>query len=142
MRIYKFVRIHKSCYGFYCKVWCFNIFHSLQDKPGKPAALEITKTDKTSVSLQWQPPKDDGGAEITNYVVEYRLEDALKWTQAKDKTNSISFTVNGLKEGRVYEFRVSAENQAGVGPASDPTKPTKAAEVIGEFFTFRMYSRS
>ena len=52
------------------------------EKPGKPEALEITKVTKNTVSLAWKPPKDDGGAEIFNYVVEYRVEGGFKWQQA------------------------------------------------------------
>ena len=36
------------------------------DKPGPPEApLEATETTKDTVSLQWKPPKDNGGAEIS-----------------------------------------------------------------------------
>ena len=36
------------------------------DKPGAPEGpLETTETTKDSVSLQWQPPKDNGGGDIT-----------------------------------------------------------------------------
>ena len=44
------------------------------EKPGKPDAPEIVKVHKNAVALKWKPPKDDGGAEITNYVIEYRIE--------------------------------------------------------------------
>jgi titin len=40
--------------------------------------------------------------------------------------------VKGLDKGVVYEFRVAAENKAGVGPASDPTKPVEVKEPVGE----------
>lgn len=36
------------------------------DRPGTPEApLEATETTKDSVSLQWKPPKDNGGADVT-----------------------------------------------------------------------------
>ena len=94
-------------------------------------SLEITKTLKNGASLTWKPPKSDGGAEITNYVLEYRIEGGSKWVRAtEEKIASTSYTVKGLKEGMAYEFRVSAENKAGVGPASDPTKPVTIKEQI------------
>jgi hypothetical protein len=104
------------------------------DKPGKPSKPEIVKTYKNGVSLKWQPPKSDGGAEITNYVVEHRIEGGLKWNKATDeKVPETSYTVKGLKEGMDYEFRVSAENKAGVGPASDPTDNVKIQEQISKY---------
>ena len=32
--------------------------------------------------VHWTAPEDDGGAEITNYVLQYRIEDTLSWVQA------------------------------------------------------------
>ena len=54
----------------------------IAEKPGKPDAPSIGKVAKTSVDLTWRPPKSDGGSEIFNYVVEYRLEGGFKWIQA------------------------------------------------------------
>ena len=108
--------------------------HLLTVKPGKPDAPEITKVMNKSVCLKWTPPKDDGGADIFNYVIEYRVEDGFKWVKAnEDHVPATAFTVKGLTEDTIYEFRISAENRAGVGPASEPTKPTKAKEAVGTF---------
>ncbi|ELT96018.1 hypothetical protein CAPTEDRAFT_139703, partial [Capitella teleta] len=102
------------------------------DKPGKPDAPEITTTTEKSVSLSWKPPSEDGGAEIFNYVIEYRVDGGFKWVKAnKDTVAETQYTVKSLKKDTNYEFRVSAENKAGVGPASDPTSPVKPKEIIG-----------
>ena len=44
------------------------------DKPGKPEELIIKGATSSAVTLAWQAPADDGGAPVTNYVVEYRKE--------------------------------------------------------------------
>jgi titin len=63
--------------------------------------------------------------------VEHRVEGGLKWVRANEETvPDTSYTVKGLKEGLEYEFRVSAENKAGVGPASDPTDSIKIQEQL------------
>ena len=103
------------------------------EKPGKPDAPEIGKTTEKSVSLKWKPPSSDGGAEIFNYVIEYRAEGAFKWVKAnEDHIPVTEYTVKGLKKDNNYEFRISAENRAGVGPASEPTAPVKPKEILGD----------
>jgi len=52
------------------------------EKPGKPEPPAITSTGKSTVSLSYKPPADDGGAPITNYVIEHREEGLAKWTRA------------------------------------------------------------
>ena len=86
-----------------------------------------------TVDLTWQPPTNDGGSPIINYIVEYKLENGFKWTKANlDTVAECKFTVKGLKEEQIYEFRVTAENKAGAGPPSDSTKPTQViAPLVG-----------
>ena len=43
------------------------------DHPGKPEGpLEILNLDAESCTLRWKEPKDNGGAEVTNFIVEKR----------------------------------------------------------------------
>jgi len=64
-------------------------------------------------------------------VIEHREEGLATWTRAtKDTISKMSYTVTGLTANSVYEFRVSAENKAGVGPASDPSQPVAAKETV------------
>ena len=101
------------------------------EKPGKPDPPVITSTGKSTVSLSYKPPADDGGAEITNYVIEHREEGLTKWTRAtKDTISKTSYTLSGLTAGATYEFRVAAENKAGVGPPSEPSQPAAAKETV------------
>ena len=109
------------------------ISNVLLDKPGKPDAPEITSVSDGKVSLSWKPPKEDGGAEITNYIVEYKTEDAFKWLRAnKNDVSETKYTVKGLDNDNMYEFRITAENKAGAGPPSEPSSPVKAVEPVGK----------
>ena len=67
-----------------------------------------------------------------NYVIEQRIEGTFKWTRASvgDVVTSLTWVVRGLRTDEKYEFRVAAENRAGVGLASDPTAPTRAKTPI------------
>lgn len=100
-------------------------------KPNAPGTPEIIKTDKTSADLKWTPPTEDGGAPITNYVIEYRPSGAVRWNRANSSpVTETTFSVADLKERSEYEFRVSAENKAGVGPASEPSKSVKVEKPL------------
>jgi hypothetical protein len=102
------------------------------DKPGKPGIPEVKESTKTSATLTWTPPEDDGGSEIFNYVVEYRNEGAFKWKRAtEDTVPNTTYLVRGLEENTKYEFRVAAENKAGVGPASEGSLSVKVEDKIG-----------
>ena len=59
--------------------------------------------------------------------------EGFKWQPAtKDQIDSLQYTIKGLTKDTIYEFRVAAENKAGVGPASDPTAPVQAKTPISE----------
>ena len=112
-----------------------NVLHfNVTEKPGKPQNLEMITATDSSITLAWQPPASDGGSEIFNYVIEYRAEGEFKWKQANhEHVAQTSYVIKRLKEGAMYEFRVAAENKAGVGPYSDPTQPMKCKAPVGKF---------
>lgn len=95
------------------------------DVPGKPEAPEIMEVAETSVSLEWQPPAKDGGAPITNYIVEYKERMDIKWKTATREVKETKFVVENLKAGAEHEFRITAQNKAGAGPPSQPSISVK-----------------
>lgn len=50
----------------------FNIEIVVLDKPSAPENLKVKTVTEDSVSISWDEPKDDGGALITEYVIEKR----------------------------------------------------------------------
>ena len=108
------------------------VFHAcIPERPGSPGVPKIDEVRGTSMVLSWSSPRDDGGCRIDGYVVEYR-EEFGKWTRAStDLVSGTDFTVRGLKSDSAYEFRVAAQNKAGVGEFSDSSKSAKAVEQIG-----------
>ena len=98
-------------------------------KPDKPNAPVVTEITKERAVVTWNSPAKDGGSPITNYVLEMKEVSSSIWKLAtKDKITKPEYTVTQLQEGKTYEMRVSAENKAGVGPASDPSQPAKYGE--------------
>uniref|UniRef100_A0A3B4YCD3 Titin n=1 Tax=Seriola lalandi dorsalis TaxID=1841481 RepID=A0A3B4YCD3_SERLL len=97
--------------------------------PGAPSTPEAGAITRDSIVLTWERPGDNGGAEIDGYVLEKRDKDGIRWTKCnKKRLNDLRFRCTGLTEGHSYEFRVSAENAAGVGKPSAPTEYIKACD--------------
>uniref|UniRef100_A0A4W6E432 Fibronectin type-III domain-containing protein n=1 Tax=Lates calcarifer TaxID=8187 RepID=A0A4W6E432_LATCA len=87
--------------------------------PSAPSTPEASAITKDSIVLTWERPEDNGGAEIDGYILEKRDKDGIRWTKCnKKRLNDLRFRCTGLTEGHSYEFRVSAENAAGVGKPS------------------------
>jgi len=71
--------------------------------------------------LNWSPAESDGGSAITGYNVE-KLS-GTRWIKVTKKaitkcTYAVSDVIEGLSDN---EYRVNAENLAGVGPPSETT---------------------
>lgn len=89
----------------------------LNTAPGKPKA---TSTAARTVKLTWTAPSTSNGTSAPkDYIIEYRLKGATKWTTYKDSVSSAkSVTVKNLTRGKQYQFRVTPKNWAGKGTAS------------------------
>uniref|UniRef100_A0A4W6C8Z7 Titin n=1 Tax=Lates calcarifer TaxID=8187 RepID=A0A4W6C8Z7_LATCA len=85
--------------------------------PGTPEASLITKD---SMVLSWTAPEQTGGADIEGYHLEKRDKDSVRWTKCnRQKLTDTHFKVTGLMTDHFYEFRVAAENEAGIGDLSE-----------------------
>ncbi|KAI5639981.1 immunoglobulin i-set domain-containing protein [Phthorimaea operculella] len=96
------------------------------DRPGKPENLRADEFEGEALTLYWNPPKDNGGGEITNYVVEKREARTPNWTKVSGYVTTPFLRVKNLNVGRDYEFRVMAENQYGQSDPAQTTEPIKA----------------
>ena len=83
--------------------------------------------------ITWTAPKSDGGSPITHYIVERKEPTSTRWIKAhKDDVKELTLKVEGLMEGKEYEFRVAAVNDAGQGPFSEPSEPKLAKPPFGK----------
>uniref|UniRef100_A0A3B4Y526 Titin n=1 Tax=Seriola lalandi dorsalis TaxID=1841481 RepID=A0A3B4Y526_SERLL len=107
---------------------CFLLSPSaVPDAPGTPDATHVTGD---SITLCWTRPRSDGGNEIKHYILERREKKSLRWLKVSSKRSitELRHRVTHLNEGNEYEFRVMAENGAGVGPASSTSRLFKCRE--------------
>ncbi|XP_038047566.1 titin-like, partial [Patiria miniata] len=92
------------------------------DVPGAPSKPKPENIDATTISITWNPPESDGGSPVTGYIIERCDVSRGRWVRAnREKVTELTFKVTDLVEGNKYQFRVSAENLAGVSKPSEPS---------------------
>jgi len=95
--------------------------------PGAPTGVTGT-AGNGQVDVTWSAPGSNGGAAISDYIVEWRESAGPGvWNTFADGTSAVTTsTVTGLTNGTGYDFRVAAVNIAGTGafssasPSIDP----------------------
>lgn len=98
----------------------------VMDTPGPPQAVAFKEVTRGSVTLTWEPPLNEGEARIHHYIVERREASRRTWQQSGGKCTQRILKIQDLLEGAPYFFRVSAENQHGLGEAFELTEPVTA----------------
>ena len=89
------------------------------DPPLWPENLRFTSLDRTSVTLAWDPPANDGGSRVTGY--EYRAEGPCASgsgtcdVKAPTRVGGTSARISGLNREGTYTFWVRALNAVGAG---------------------------
>lgn len=81
--------------------------------------------------LSWTEPEDDGGSDITAYILEKKDVSRRSW-QDGGETLEKEHTVSKLIEGNKYIFRVSAKNKYGVSEPVEISEPVTAKNDYGK----------
>ncbi len=105
--------------------------------PGAPANLTATRNGD-DVELAWNRPADTGGmasydiVPMLNYDVEYSDDGGLSWQPVVYdlSTDGTSIVIPGLDPNGTFQFRVTAENLAGQGPAATTTLSPPAPDPV------------
>ncbi|XP_003412010.1 myomesin-2 [Loxodonta africana] len=94
--------------------------------PSHPYGITLLNCDGHSMTLGWKVPKFSGGAPILGYYIDKREAHHKNWHEVNSSpTKERIFTVDGLTEGSLYEFKIAAANLAGIGQPSDPSEHFK-----------------
>uniref|UniRef100_A0A3Q1K0T7 Cell adhesion molecule L1-like b n=1 Tax=Anabas testudineus TaxID=64144 RepID=A0A3Q1K0T7_ANATE len=96
-------------------------FSTPEGVPGQVPILTASNAQKESILLVWGPPLETNGI-LTGYLLQYHLinETSLEIVDSQVKNitgaDTTQWQLQGLKEGSLYRFHISACTQAGCGP--------------------------
>lgn len=99
------------------------------DPPSPPGVPQITEVGGDFAHLTWDRPEFDGGARIQGYWIDKREVGCVAWQRvnvALCSTNQVNAA--NLIEGRQYEFRVFAQNEAGLSKESTNSGSVKIVD--------------
>ncbi|KAM6157369.1 LOW QUALITY PROTEIN: protein sidekick-1 [Erethizon dorsatum] len=106
-----------------------------EGSPGSPRDVLVTKST-SDLTLQWTEGSP-GSTPTTGFVIEARPSDEGLWDMfVKDiprSATSYTISLDKLRQGVTYEFRVVAANEAGYGEPSRPS-PAVSAQVETPFY--------
>lgn len=98
------------------------------DTPGPPGPLSFKDVTRGAMTLMWDAPSNDGGARVHHYIIEKREASRLSWQEVSLKCTRQILRVTNLEVGVAYFFRVTAENQYGIGEPYEMSEPIIATE--------------
>lgn len=87
--------------------------------PGRPEATDIWAD---GCRLKYLPPLSNGGAPVFAYTIEGRNKLVGRWVP-KGSSQTLDHRINNNTYGATYDFRVSAENAAGLSRPSQISNP-------------------
>uniref|UniRef100_A0A3P8SZK9 Titin n=1 Tax=Amphiprion percula TaxID=161767 RepID=A0A3P8SZK9_AMPPE len=84
-----------------------------------------------SMTLTWCKSASDGGSPITGYVIERREKTGMRWVRVnRDPVVECTAVATKLRKACEYDFRVYAENAAGLSPPSEPSATFRALDPL------------
>uniref|UniRef100_A0A3B4UK10 Myomesin 2a n=1 Tax=Seriola dumerili TaxID=41447 RepID=A0A3B4UK10_SERDU len=93
-----------------------------QDVPSAPGQVVATRNTKSSVFVQWEPPKHL--KHLMGYYIDGRAVGSKEWFPCNHKPfKHTRFVVHGLIPGETYVFRVQAANIFGLSDESQESTP-------------------
>uniref|UniRef100_A0A671KGV4 Titin n=1 Tax=Sinocyclocheilus anshuiensis TaxID=1608454 RepID=A0A671KGV4_9TELE len=88
----------------------FTVTVNVIGRPSPPEGpIEISSITSESCVLSWNLPEDDGGTDITNYIVEKRESGSTAWQLINSSVKHTSFHISHLTKYMQYTFRICSE---------------------------------
>ncbi|XP_023283342.1 neural cell adhesion molecule L1-like protein isoform X3 [Seriola lalandi dorsalis] len=110
-------------------------FNTPEGVPEQVPVLTASNAQKDSILLVWGPPLEPNGI-LTGYLLQYHLinETTLEVVDSQEMNiigaDTTQLQLQGLEEGSLYRFHLSACTRAGCGPAQAQESNTVTAEYL------------
>lgn len=91
--------------------------------------MNVKDYTKESVVITWDVPSIDGGAHVSNYIIEKREANMKSYKTVTTECRKTLFRISGLEEGVHYFFRVLPENIYGVGEPCETSEAVLVCDV-------------
>ncbi|XP_078098450.1 immunoglobulin-like and fibronectin type III domain-containing protein 1 [Mustelus asterias] len=91
--------------------------------PRPPGPVTLNENVPNTVTISWEPSKDEPLDDHLRYVVMKRDSNRLKWHTVGDGIVNNKFTIINIVPGCKYYFRVLARNDMGYSESSDTQEP-------------------
>lgn len=111
--------------------YCF-----LSGPPSKPVGpIKILDIQRTSTTIEWQPPSDDGGSPLKAYIIEVKEQTRTTWKKVDRLPADITtYCIQNLTEKTDYLIRVFAENSVGMSEPLETENIVRIKSPYGEFW--------
>ena len=104
---------------------------TLASVPAAPTGIMLTPGD-AEITVKWDAPADDGGSQITAYIVRWQPAQASSDPpkQAQVEAADVMYTIGGLENDTEYEVHVVAVNVIGESDPSEVATATPTAAAV------------
>lgn len=110
-----------------------NLFHFVSALPVAPSQPWVSAVTKESITVNWKEPSSDGGSHVFGYHLQMKDRNSILWQKVNTTViRATHFKVTNVNAGLIYEFKVAAENAAGIGPISKSSDPVLAIDACGK----------
>uniref|UniRef100_A0A8C6UY42 Titin n=1 Tax=Neogobius melanostomus TaxID=47308 RepID=A0A8C6UY42_9GOBI len=97
--------------------------------PGPPSTPIVKLATKAFMLVTWNEPVNDGGSPVLGYHLERKERTSILWTKMnRSMLKDTEYKVTGVELGMMYEYRVYAQNIAGIGKCSKACEPVAARD--------------
>ncbi|OCT83786.1 hypothetical protein XELAEV_18021925mg [Xenopus laevis] len=101
-----------------------NINVKVIEVPDPPESPRISNIGEDFCTVNWDPPKYDGGQPVLGYILERKKKKSYRWMRLNyDLVKELTYESKRMIEGVIYEMRIYAVNSIGMSLPSQPSQP-------------------